>query len=454
MSNHPQEPLPDVLTVAEFNARIARLLERSVPLVWVSGEVGNFVKAASGHWYFSIKDDQAQVRCVMFRNANRLVDWRLSNGDQVEVRAVAGLYAPRGEFQLTVEAVRRAGAGALYEAFLRSKAKLEALGWFDAGKKRALPPHPRSIGVVTSLQAAALQDVLSTLKRRSAHLRVVIYPSPVQGRDSPRRLTEAVRRASLRAEQLGEIDVLLVVRGGGSLEDLAAFNDEALAEAIVRCSVPVISGVGHETDVTIADFVADVRAPTPTAAAELASPDAPRILALVEQQRQRARRALSRQIEIAEQRLDYAQRRLRSPLERLQQRLMRITELRVSMQRAQRLLLAERSSKVHNAGRHLRRSRLEVGPLMLQLSHRARQIRESFERRLVSQSSRLGLFEARLALLDPNAALERGYAIVQTSSGAVVDDAANLSLGQIVTMRFRRGSAAAEVQTTDLPEEM
>ena len=454
VSNVPLAPLPDVLTVAEFNARVAKLLERSVPLVWVSGEVGNFIKAASGHWYFSIKDETAQVRCVMFRHSNRLVDWRIANGDQVEVRALAGLYAPRGEFQLTVEAVRQAGAGALYEAFLRTKAKLDALGYFDAAKKRSLPAHPRSIGVVTSLQAAALQDVLSTLRRRSAHLRVIVYPSPVQGRDAPRRLAEAVLRASSRAVQSGEVDVLLVVRGGGSLEDLAAFNDELLAQAIAKCSVPVISGVGHETDFTIADFVADVRAPTPTAAAELASPDAPRLLSGLEQQSQRARRALTRQIELAEQRLDYAQRRLRSPLERLQQRLARVGELRGSLQRNQRALLAGRALRLSTASLRLRRSRLEVGPIILQLRHRAAGIRQSFERQMAGASSRLGLLEARLALLDPNAVLERGYAIVQSSSGRVIDDAGKLSEGQIVTMRFQRGVATAQVQTTDLPEEM
>jgi exodeoxyribonuclease VII large subunit len=453
MSNVPLSPLADVLTVAEFNARVARLLERSVPLVWVSGEVCNFVKAASGHWYFSLKDREAQVRCVMFRNSNRLIDWPIANGDQVEVRALAGLYAPRGEFQLTVEAARRAGAGALYEAFLKTKAKLEALGWFAAERKRPVPAHPRSIGVVTSLQAAALQDVLTTLKRRSAHLRVVIYPSPVQGRDAPRRLAEAIFRASTRAAQLGETDVLLLVRGGGSLEDLVAFNDEALAEAITQCSIPVISGVGHETDVTIADFVADLRAPTPTAAAELASPDAPAILAAIEHQRARARRALTRQIENAEQRLDHAQRRLRSPLERLEQRLLRLAELRQALSRQQRMALVRLEREVLNAGMRLKRARLDARPLLVQLTHRRERMRGALERRLTSASSRVELLAARLALLDPNAALERGYAIVQAASGAVVDDAGLIMKGEIVTIRFRRGGASAEVLSTDNPEE-
>src|SRR3990167_2407602 len=257
-----------VWRVAELNFAIKQLLENNVPLLWIRGEISNLVKAASGHFYFSLKDDQAQVRCVMFRHRNQLLSDSVANGQQVEVLAIVTLYEQRGDFQLTVEQIRPAGLGVLYERFAQLKSKLESEGLFDAASKRPLPSYPRRIGIVTSLQAAALRDVLPPLRLRLPGAPVVLYPTPVQGAGSAEQIAAAIRTASQRAE----CDVLIVCRGGGSIEDLWAFNEEGVARAIAASAIPVISGIGHETDFTISDFVADQRAATPTAAAQLIVP--------------------------------------------------------------------------------------------------------------------------------------------------------------------------------------
>ena len=258
----------EILTVGDLNRAIAASLEERFDSVWVSGEISNFKAYDSGHWYFSLKDEEGQIRCVMFRGRNGQVGFMPQSGDLVEVSANLGLYVPRGDIQLTIQTLRRAGMGGLYEAFLKLKAKLAKEGLFDAERKREIPTHPRSIGIITSPQAAALKDVLSTLARRAPHIPIVIYPTLVQGPDAPAGIIAALKAA----EKEKVVDVILLVRGGGSIEDLWAFNDEKLAYAIAQSSIPIVSGVGHETDVTIADFVADLRAPTPTGAAELAAP--------------------------------------------------------------------------------------------------------------------------------------------------------------------------------------
>ena len=262
------EILREILSVGDLNRAIAASLEERFDSIWVSGEISNFKAYDSGHWYFSLKDEEGQIRCVMFRGRNGQVGFMPQSGDLVEVSANLGLYVPRGDIQLTIQTLRRAGMGGLYEAFLKLKAKLAKEGLFDAERKREIPTHPRSIGIITSPQAAALKDVLSTLARRAPHIPIVIYPTLVQGPDAPAGIISALKAA----EKEKAVDVILLVRGGGSIEDLWAFNDEKLAYAIAESSIPIVSGVGHETDVTIADFVADLRAPTPTGAAELAAP--------------------------------------------------------------------------------------------------------------------------------------------------------------------------------------
>ncbi|HTN66510.1 MAG TPA: exodeoxyribonuclease VII large subunit, partial [Burkholderiaceae bacterium] len=258
---------PAVLSVSALNQAVARMLERNFPLTWVAGEISNFTRASSGHWYFTLKDNAAQVRAVMFKGRAQYAGFTPREGDRVEVRALITLYAARGEFQLSVEAIRRAGVGDLYEAFIRLKEKLAAEGLFDAERKRALPRLPRVIGIVTSPQAAALRDILTTLQRRAPHVAVILYPTPVQGVGAAEKIRAAIELAAHRAE----CDVLLVCRGGGGIEDLWSFNDESVARALVACPMPVVCGIGHETDFTIADFAADLRAPTPTAAAEMAA---------------------------------------------------------------------------------------------------------------------------------------------------------------------------------------
>jgi len=258
----------EILSVGDLNRAIAASLEDRFDTVWVSGEISNFKAYDSGHWYFSLKDEEGQIRCVMFRGRNGQVGFMPQSGDLVEVSANVAMYVPRGDIQLTIQTLRRAGMGGLYEAFLKLKAKLAKEGLFDEDRKREIPTHPRSIGIITSPQAAALKDVLSTLARRAPHIPIVIYPTLVQGPEAPAGIIAALKVAN--AEQA--VDVILLVRGGGSIEDLWAFNDEQLAYAISQSEIPVVSGVGHETDFTIADFVADLRAPTPTGAAELAAP--------------------------------------------------------------------------------------------------------------------------------------------------------------------------------------
>ena len=258
----------EILSVGDLNRAIAASLEDRFDTVWVSGEISNFKAYDSGHWYFSLKDEEGQIRCVMFRGRNGQVGFMPQSGDLVEVSAGLGMYVPRGDIQLTIQTLRRAGMGGLYEAFLKLKAKLAKAGLFDDERKREIPTHPRSIGIITSPQAAALKDVLSTLARRAPHVPIVIYPTLVQGPDAPAGIIAALKAA----EKEKAVDVILLVRGGGSIEDLWAFNDEQLAYAIADSSIPIVSGVGHETDFTIADFVADLRAPTPTGAAEQAAP--------------------------------------------------------------------------------------------------------------------------------------------------------------------------------------
>lgn len=433
-----------IVPVGELARRVASLLERSFPLLWVGGEISNLTRAASGHWYFVLKDRDAQARCVMFRSRNQNLEWIPRDGDRVETRALVGLYAPRGEFQLQVEQMRRAGAGVLYEAFLRIKAKLEAEGLFDAARKRALPAHPRAIAIVTSLQAAALSDALTTLARRAPHVAVLVFPTPVQGEDAPARIVEAIAAVSRHREAHG-LDVLLLVRGGGSIEDLWAYNDERVAYAIAASAIPVVSGVGHETDFTIADFVADLRAPTPTAAAELAGPDAVGLSLRVARQRTAIGSAMDRRFDTLAQRIDEATRRLRSPAQRLSIARQRLEE------RVRRLVKGHAAALSHAEGAlalSIRRLRAALPALDL-LAARQRRARERFdtgiEQRIRSSCLALDSLRQRLNLLDPKGILQRGYAIAVDADGRIVRDASRLRVGARVRVEVARGGFESEV---------
>jgi exodeoxyribonuclease VII large subunit len=432
----PEERVParEILTVSDLNRAVASLLERSVPPLWVAGEISNFTRAASGHWYFTLKDAAAQVRAVMFRGRAQAVGFVPREGDMVEVRALASLYQPRGDFQLGVELMRRAGAGDLFQRFLQLKEKLRAEGLLDEQRKRILPGLPRRIGVVTSLQAAALRDVLSTLARRAPHIPVVVYPSPVQGVDAPAALIAALGRAARRAE----CDVLLLVRGGGSIEDLWAFNDEALARAVASSPIPVVCGVGHESDFTIADFVADLRAATPTAAAQAASPDRRELVERALGLARRLDQGLDRASRTREQRLDTAARLLRSPSSYCRQRAQALASITGRLRLAVRASLLAPGQRLARAAGRLRR------PDVAGAARELDALRDRLDRaESVAQQRRAARLDAlahKLELVSPLAVLERGYAIVRTAQGMVVRAAADVADGERLGVQLADGA--------------
>jgi exodeoxyribonuclease VII large subunit len=388
-----------ILSVAELLRSVRDTLERRFPLAWVGGELSNLSRAPSGHLYFTLKDASAQVDCVMFRSRAAALDWEPREGMRVEARALPTLYEPRGRFQLTVEGMRLAGLGPLYERFLRLKERLAAEGLFEAKLKRELPPFPGRIGVITSLAAAALRDVLTTLARRNPAIPVVVYPVPVQGEGAADRIVTMLARANRRAE----CDVLLLVRGGGSIEDLWQFNEEALARALRASRIPVVVGVGHETDFTIADFAADRRAPTPTAAAELACPARIELAARVADCGRCLAREMRRRLEYAAQALDSCSRRLVHPAQRL---------------RAYQQLMTQLSAR-----------------LAFAFSHRVHRCQ-----------AHLAELRATLVSLDPTAVLERGYSITTNADGAVLRDASKVRPGERLQTRLARGTIDSEVQ--------
>ena len=388
-----------VLSVSQLLRSACDMLERRFPLQWISGEVSNLRPAASGHLYFTLKDENAQVDCVMFKGRAAHLDWDLADGQRVEARALVTLYEPRGRFQLNVESMRRAGLGPLFERFLKLKAKLEREGLFDPAAKRPIPHYPRQIGVITSLAAAALRDVLTTLRRRNPSIPVVVYPAPVQGEGAAAKLAQALEAANRRAE----CDVLLLVRGGGSIEDLWQFNEEAVARAIRASGIPVVVGVGHETDFTIADFAADERAPTPTAAAELVSPPRDALLARVAENAQRLSRQAARRIEYAMQSVDALARRLLHPAERLR---------------------TSRQHLVHLAAR-----------LAAEMKHQFAQVRAQIERN-----------EARLSGFDHQAVLARGYSLTLNAANEILRDAATVAVGERIVTTFAKGRVESEVK--------
>jgi len=428
------------LTVSALNRAVAGLLDRSFPLVQVRGEIANLTRAASGHWYFVLKDDQAQVRCVMFRGRNQLLNWVPRDGDEVEVSAAVSLYEARGEFQLGIESMQRAGQGRLFEEFLRLKARLAAEGLFDAEAKRPLPGVPRSIGVVTSLQAAALRDVLTCLARRAPYASVVVYPVPVQGAGAGQRIAAMLGTVSERAE----VDVVLLVRGGGSLEDLWAFNEEPVARAIRASRLPVVVGVGHESDITIADFAADLRAPTPTAAAELVAPARDALLGEATDRLRHLRRSLSHTLQQASQRLDYAQRALATPRAPFASLDARTGGLYMRVHGAVLQALASSRLALGRQREVLLRLRLMSGrgTPAESIARLATQV----ARRRHAAAARLAVLEGRLETLDPLAVLRRGYAMALAPDGTVVTDAATLAVGDSLTLRFARGAADVRVQ--------
>ena len=415
-----------VWTVSGLCHAISDILKSRFNPVSVQGELSGFTRASSGHCYFSLKDDAGQMRCAMFRRSADHLNFAPRDGDLVEVQGRVGLYEPRGELQLVVEAMRPAGAGQLHEAFTRLKAKLEAEGLFDAARKRDIPKRPRAIGVVTSLGAAALHDVATALQRRVPHIPVRIAPSLVQGADAPAQLVAALQAL----QTLPDVDVILLVRGGGSLEDLWAFNDESLARALVACKLPVICGVGHETDFTIADFCADLRAPTPTAAAELCAIDMATDLRHLQKLQEPLTQTVHWRLDQAAQALDRVERHLGRPSGWLHQ------------QQTECSSLASRLGRGITQSLHRKRLKLQpLGP--------------SFERALVDvplkHQHRLDKFEWLLGSLDPALVLKRGYAWLQNEDGRALSSVHDLSPGQSVQAKLADGEVWLKVQAESKP---
>ena len=398
-------PAVRVWAVGSLLRAIADSLQARFNPVAVKGEIAGFSRAASGHCYFNLKDEQGQVRCAMFKRAASLVDFVPRDGQLVQVRGRLGVYEPRGELQLVVESMLEAGQGNWFEQFTRLKAKLEAQGLFDSARKRTLPLLPRSVGIITSLGAAALHDAVSTLTRRAPHVSVVIYPASVQGVQAPGELLAALQKAVHRSE----VDVLLLVRGGGAMEDLWAFNDEALARAIVASPIPVVSGVGHETDFTITDFCADVRAPTPTAAAELCAQPQDVWLRALELVWQRLQSAVDRQLDASSQRLDRAAARVCQPSHLLARQQAQLALQGQRLSHATRLLVQGQKGRIDALSRSL--------PKAVALS-------------LSQDRQRLERAQARLESMDPKWALQRGYAWLADAQGHAITSVQQARVGQ------------------------
>lgn len=435
---------PTVLSVSDLNRFARQLIETHLNLLWVEGEISNFARPGSGHWYFSLKDDNAQVRCAMFRNANQRVRFEPEAGMQVMLRCRASLYEGRGEFQLIVEHMEEAGFGKLQREFEQLKAKLLAEGLFQEAHKRPLPQFPHTIGIVTSPSGAALHDMLHVLARRYPLAQVMLYPTQVQGAEAPAQIISAIELANHHAAA----DVLLVGRGGGSLEDLWAFNDEQVVRAIFASEIPVVSAVGHETDVTLADWVADVRAPTPSAAAEICSPDGDELRQQLAGTVHWLVRSSTEQVKRLRRQLQQLRQRLRHPRERLQQQAQRLDYAHLQLQRAMQAQLVQRQHRLEVLNR-----RLQFQSPQRRLQDAQQHLARAQQRLLQSPSDwlqptkiRLQQQMALLAAVSPLQVLARGYAVVQKPNGEVIKSSRQVSPGERVTARLGDGTLALEVK--------
>ena len=446
----PANSLPEreIFTVSRLNRAARGLLERGLGSVWLEGEISNLSRPGSGHWYFSLKDEAAQVRCAMFRQRNLLVRFPLRDGAHVLARGRVSLYEARGEFQVVVEHLEEAGEGLLRRRFEELKRRLDAEGLFDTRHKQPLPRLPRRIGVITSPTGAALRDILHILRRRFPAVPVLIYPVAVQGEAAPGEIVQALHLASVRRD----CDVLVLARGGGSLEDLMAFNDEAVARAMFDCPVPIVSGVGHEVDVTIADFVADERAPTPSGAAERVVPDRAEWSRLVAAAGQRVLLAARRRLHDLRSHLRLVEQRLAHvhPGARLRQHAQRLDELDGRLRSAVRLGLERARARLteRRARQSLASPALRVQALGLRLASTRRALWSAAQGRLAESRRRLELAARTLHAVSPLATLVRGYAIVTGPDGHVLQDAALLAPGERIEARLAKGSFRATVVAT------
>ncbi|WP_040976551.1 exodeoxyribonuclease VII large subunit [Necropsobacter massiliensis] len=439
----------NIYSVSQLNQSVRQLLEGQLGLVWLTGEISNFSQPVSGHWYLTLKDENAQVRCAMFRMKNLRVAFRPQNGMQVLVRANVSLYEPRGDYQLIIDSMHPAGEGLLQQQFDALKMKLAAEGLFAQNLKKNLPHFCRAVGIVTSATGAALQDILHILQRRDPGLRVVIYPTAVQGKEATAEIVRTIELANRRQE----VDVLIVGRGGGSLEDLWCFNEEAVARAIFHSALPVISAVGHETDVTIADFVADLRAPTPSAAAELVSRDQQELQRRIQDKRQRLEMAFDRLFGQQRQILDQLLLRLQHqhPHTRLQ---LRRREMQQCEQRLHAAIVRLTEKKCHVLTALC--ERLNNNPLPYRLQQRHRDIAQlqvrlnlAVEKHLAQKQHRIAALCGKLDGLSPLKVLARGYSIAYNAQGIAVSHAAQVTIGERLTIRLQQGSVRSRVEAVN-----
>ncbi|EKF6808257.1 exodeoxyribonuclease VII large subunit [Vibrio parahaemolyticus] len=435
----------NIFTVSRLNAEVRLLLENEMGIVWLVGEISNFSAPVSGHWYLTLKDSRAQVKCAMFRGNNRRVTFKPANGNQVLVKARLSLYEPRGDYQLIIESMQPEGDGRLQQEFEELKMKLAAEGLFAQTNKLPLPEHPKSVGVITSKTGAALYDILDVLKRRDPSLPVVIYPTMVQGDDAAIQIAQAIGRANSR----NECDVLIVGRGGGSLEDLWCFNNEILARTIAASQIPIISAVGHEVDMTIADFVADVRAPTPSAAAELVSRDnSHKDQSLVAKQHKLAsamRYYLAQQKQQSSQLLHRLERQ--HPSYQLQRQSQQLDELDMRLRRAIQRFIDTRQQAVERKHHRLQLNS-PVKHLAQQKSRLERvehKLLDAMDRKLLTMRHQLAIAAEKLDTVSPLATLKRGYSITQTEQGKVVTSADDVKTGDLLVTRLANGEIHSTV---------
>ena len=439
MQNH------DIYTVSRLNSEVRLTLELQFQTIWLQGEISNFVAAASGHWYFSLKDSAAQVKCAMFKQANRTSSFRPQNGQQVLIRARISVYEPRGEYQLIAEFIEGAGAGLLKQQFEQLKAKLQAEGLFDPATKRPLPAQVQRVGVITSPTGAAIRDIVTVLSRRAPGIEVIVYPSQVQGDTAALQLRQMLSIAIRR----NEVDVLIIGRGGGSLEDLWCFNDEALCRAVAASPIPIVSAVGHEIDFALTDFVADVRAPTPSAAAELVSPDQSHLLERITRLRSaliQAQRARMQQV--APKLLNLSQRLLAlHPKRRLQQQQQRLDELQLRLTTSIKRRVIAAQQQQHFLDKRLRQlsPAKSISQQQTRLAELERRISKAQQQRLLQSKQQLAQLSAQLNTVSPLATLSRSYSISFDSNQQVLTSASQLKVGDAVSIKLAEGGFDAEV---------
>ncbi|QTM23605.1 exodeoxyribonuclease VII large subunit [Neisseria sicca] len=441
---------PSSISVSELNALAKALLEDHLAGLWIAGEVSNLTRAASGHYYFSLKDSRAQVRCAMFKGAAARLAKPLKEGDHIEVAGKISIYEARGEFQITVNEVRLKGLGQLYEAYERLKAQLQAEGAFAAERKKPLPARAQCIGIVTSLAAAALRDVVTTLKRRAPEIPVIVYPTAVQGAGSEFQIAQAIKTASQRAE----CDVLIVCRGGGSIEDLWAFNEEPVVRAIEVCPIPVVSGVGHETDFTLADFVADVRAPTPTGAAELVSPNRQESLHRLAQAKGRLKTVLEQRYFDASQKLDWLARQIRHPRQKLDEQRTYIHKLAQTLSYSMTQNVRAHTVRFERQTQALQHFRPDISVYRQDIDRFQTTLSHAFRQLLVQRRQSLTAQTALLEAVSPQQILERGFSVVKNTRGQVIRNANALKQGQKLHIIFAEGETDVRVTKEQAQREL